>query len=159
MFSMRRPAFVEILLVILLLLPAGASAQPNVFIGRVIHSDSGQPVAGAIVTLAGLPGTVKTDADGRFIWNAPPASPFQIILVSQVRVSLVADDARPGPSEVPMPGARVVDLSGGWRVTAGLELRAIVRNLLDEAYYASPDPRWVYAPGRSVSITLGFELP
>jgi outer membrane receptor protein involved in Fe transport len=77
---------------------------------------------------------------------------------SQVRVSLMADDERPGPSEVPMPGAQVVDVSGGWRLTSGLELRAIVRNLLDEAYYASPDPRWVYAPGRSASVTLGFDF-
>jgi outer membrane receptor protein involved in Fe transport len=77
---------------------------------------------------------------------------------SQVRLSLMADDERPGPSEVPMPGAQVVDVSGGWRLTSSLELRAVVRNLLDEAYYASPDPRWVYAPGRSASVTLGFEF-
>ncbi|MEX2663909.1 MAG: TonB-dependent receptor, partial [Vicinamibacterales bacterium] len=74
---------------------------------------------------------------------------------SQVRVSLMDDDPRPGPSEVDAPGARVVDVSSGWRIAKGLELRAIVRNLLDEAYYASPDPRWVYAPGRSASVTVG----
>lgn len=77
---------------------------------------------------------------------------------SQVRVSLMADDDRPGPSEIEAPGARIVDLSGGWRFGGNLELRAIVRNLLDEAYYASPDPRWVYAPGRSASVTLGFQF-
>jgi hypothetical protein len=36
-----------------------------------------------------------------------------------------------------------------------LELRGVVRNVLDDAYYASPDPRWVWAPGRSASVTLG----
>lgn len=77
---------------------------------------------------------------------------------SQIRVSLTAEDNRPGPSEVAAPGAQVVDLSGGWRFAPGLELRAIVRNLLDEAYYASPDPRWVYAPGRSGSVTVAFEF-
>jgi outer membrane receptor protein involved in Fe transport len=77
---------------------------------------------------------------------------------SQVRASFTADDDRPGPSEIAAPGARVVDLSAGWRFTRELELRGIVRNLLDEAYYASPDPRWVYAPGRSGSVTLAFQF-
>ena len=76
----------------------------------------------------------------------------------QIRASFVADDDRPGPSEVDAPGATVVDLSGGWRFTRGLELRGIVRNLLDDDYYASPDPRWVYAPGRSGSLTLAFHF-
>jgi hemoglobin/transferrin/lactoferrin receptor protein len=77
---------------------------------------------------------------------------------SQARVSFLARDNRPGPSEVAAPGAQVIDISGGWRFSRRLELRAILRNLLDEAYYASPDPRWVYAPGRSGSVTLGFEF-
>ncbi len=76
----------------------------------------------------------------------------------QIRASFVADDDLPGPSEVEAPGATVVDLSGGWRFTRGLELRGIVRNLLDDDYYASPDPRWVYAPGRSGSLTLAFHF-
>lgn len=83
---------------------------------------------------------------------------FGLRAYAQARVSLTADDNRPGPSEIAAPGAQIVDLGGGWRFAEGLELRAIVRNLLDEAYYASPDPRWVYAPGRSGSITLGFEF-
>jgi outer membrane receptor protein involved in Fe transport len=77
---------------------------------------------------------------------------------TQVRASFMADDDRPGPSEVEAPGAQVIDLTAGWRVARGLELRGILRNLLDEAYYASPDPRWVYAPGRSGSVTLAFEF-
>lgn len=76
----------------------------------------------------------------------------------QVRMSFMADDDRPGPSEIEAPGAQIIDLSGGWRLTRYLELRGIVRNLLDEAYYASPDPRWVYAPGRSGSVTVGFSF-
>jgi outer membrane receptor protein involved in Fe transport len=77
---------------------------------------------------------------------------------SQLRASFSADDDRPGPSEVAAPGARVVDLSAGWRFSPEVALRGIVRNLLDEDYYASPDPRWVYAPGRSASVTLAFEF-
>jgi hemoglobin/transferrin/lactoferrin receptor protein len=76
----------------------------------------------------------------------------------RLRVALMDDDHRPGPSEVAAPRAQIIDLGGGWRFGRGLELRAIVRNLLDDEYYASPDPRWVYAPGRSGSVTLGFEF-
>jgi outer membrane receptor protein involved in Fe transport len=76
----------------------------------------------------------------------------------QLRASVLADDDRPGPSEVDAPGARLVDLAAGWRFTTELELRGIIRNLLDEDYYASPDPRWVYAAGRSGSLTLTFKF-
>jgi outer membrane receptor protein involved in Fe transport len=76
---------------------------------------------------------------------------------AQIRASLHARDARPGPTEIEAPGARIVDLAGGLRLTRQLELRANVRNLLDDTYYASPDPRWVYAPGRSAVVTLVVE--
>jgi hemoglobin/transferrin/lactoferrin receptor protein len=75
-----------------------------------------------------------------------------------VRASFFAEDDRPGPSEVVAPGAQVVDLMAGWRFAPGLELRGIVRNLFDDAYFASPDSRWVYAPGRSGGLTLAFEF-
>ena len=82
---------------------------------------------------------------------------FGTRVYGQLRASFLAKDDRPGPSEVEAPGAEILDLSAGWRFARGLELRGIVRNLLDDAYYASPDPRWVYAPGRSASLTLAFE--
>ena len=77
---------------------------------------------------------------------------------AQVRAAFLSNDDRPGPSEIDAPGATIVDLSGGWRLSRQIELRGIVRNLFDDAYYASPDPRWVYAPGRSASLTLGFQF-
>jgi hemoglobin/transferrin/lactoferrin receptor protein len=76
----------------------------------------------------------------------------------QVRMAFMAEDDRPGPNEVVAPDAQIVDLSGGWRFTRHLELRGMVRNLLDSDYYASPDPRWVYAPGRSGSVTVGVSF-
>ncbi len=76
----------------------------------------------------------------------------------QVRLAFLADDDRPGPSEIAAPGATILDLAGGWRFTHNLELRGLARNLLDDAYYASPDPRWVWAAGRSASITLAVQF-
>ena len=77
---------------------------------------------------------------------------------AQMRAAFYAKDDRPGPSEVAAPSATVFDLNGGWHIARQVELRGIVRNLLDDEYYASPDPRWVYAPGRSASLALAFEF-
>jgi outer membrane receptor protein involved in Fe transport len=74
----------------------------------------------------------------------------------QVRAAWIADDRRPGPSEIVAPGATVVDAAAGWSLTRYLDLRFSARNLLDDEYYASPDARWVYAAGRSASLTLDF---
>lgn len=76
----------------------------------------------------------------------------------QVRASWLARDERPGPSEIDAPGATIVDAAAGWRLTPQFELRASARNLLDDEYYASPDPRWVWAAGRSASLTLDFRF-
>jgi hemoglobin/transferrin/lactoferrin receptor protein len=72
---------------------------------------------------------------------------------AQARLAVYAKDERPGPSEVNAPGATLLDLGGGWRFVPKLELRGLLRNLLDDEYYASPDPRFVLAPGRSFSLT------
>jgi len=45
------------------------------------------------------------------------------------------------------------DLGAGWQVARPLEIRGNLRNVLNETYYASPDTRWVYASGRSFSLT------
>jgi outer membrane receptor protein involved in Fe transport len=76
----------------------------------------------------------------------------------QARLAWYAKDERPGPSEVTTPGATVVDLGGGWRAGQYVELRALARNVFDETYYSSPDPRWVYAAGRSVSLTASLRF-
>jgi outer membrane receptor protein involved in Fe transport len=77
---------------------------------------------------------------------------------AQMRAAFLADDVRPGPSEIVAPGTTLLDLAGGFTLTRNLELRANLRNLLDQAYYASPDPRWVFAPGRSASATLAVQF-
>ncbi len=72
---------------------------------------------------------------------------------AQVRVAAYADDDRPGPTEIEMPGHTIVDVSGGVPIGNQLDLRMLVRNLFDATYYASPDARFVLAPGISASIT------
>jgi len=79
-------------------------------------------------------------------------------IYSQARLAFYAEDNRPGPSEIVAPGATLLDVSGGWRVRPALEIRGIIRNALNDEYYASPDPRWVLAPGRSASLTAVLEF-
>lgn len=73
---------------------------------------------------------------------------------AQMRLARQGEDDRPGPSEIAAPGATLWDIGGGWRLVEHLELRALLRNLLNDEYYASPDPRWVWAPGRSANVTV-----
>jgi len=76
----------------------------------------------------------------------------------QLRLAVNGDDDRPGPSEIAAPGATILDAGAGWRIVRQLELRAHLRNLLNDEYYASPDPRFVLAPGRSASLTFVLEF-
>jgi hemoglobin/transferrin/lactoferrin receptor protein len=77
---------------------------------------------------------------------------------AQTRLAWYAEDDRPGPSEVATPGATIVDIGGGWNLGPRLGLRALARNVFDEKYYASPDPRWVYAAGRSLTLTASLQF-
>jgi hemoglobin/transferrin/lactoferrin receptor protein len=77
---------------------------------------------------------------------------------AQGRLAFHAEDDRPGPSEVVAPGATLLDAGGGWRFSQNLELRGIARNLLNDSYYASPDPRFVLAPGRSINLTIAVQF-
>ncbi len=79
-------------------------------------------------------------------------------LYAQTRLALFAEDTRPGPGEIAAPGATVLDAGAGWRLHPRLELRASFRNLLNDSYYASPDARWVLAPGRSASLTVAVQF-
>ena len=72
---------------------------------------------------------------------------------AQARAAWFADDDRPGPTERVVPGYTLIDLSAGVTLVRHLELRGLVRNLADEAYFASQDVRAVSAPGRTASLT------
>lgn len=75
-----------------------------------------------------------------------------------LRAAGYAQDDRPGPSESEMPGYVEVDAGASWQFSRHFELRGVARNLLNQAYHSSPDVRWVYAPGRSATVTfvVGF---
>ena len=59
------------------LLPISAEA----FDGRAIDRLTGRPIAGATIAIAGLAGTVTTDADGKFTWAPDPPLPFDVLVI------------------------------------------------------------------------------
>ena len=71
-----------------------------------------------------------------------------------VRMAVYADDDRPGPSEIVAPGHTNLDLGASWRDRRTSKSAVSVRNLLNEEYYASPDPRFVLAPGINGFVTV-----
>ncbi len=58
-----------------------AAVPAQALTGRVVNAD-GMPVAGAEVSILGRPGSVVTDADGRFTWTPDPPVPFEILVVA-----------------------------------------------------------------------------
>ena len=70
------------------------------------------------------------------------------------RLANYADDDRPGVSEIAAPGHLNLDFGVSWAPKRRFEIRGIVRNALDEHYYASPDPRFVLAPGVNAAVTF-----
>lgn len=55
--------------------------------GRVVDAGTGRPIAGAEVTIVGAPGSVRTGADGRFIWpDLPPPPVVFVVLLADGRV-------------------------------------------------------------------------
>jgi hemoglobin/transferrin/lactoferrin receptor protein len=75
-------------------------------------------------------------------------------LLGFVRVTKSADDGRPGPSEIAAPGHTNLDFGATWMPHRRLEVRGLMRNALNQAYYASPDPRFVLAPGINGAVTV-----
>ena len=68
--------------VLLLLTLVVAVARPvEAGEGRVTDKKTGAPIAGAEVTVVGVPGSVKTDKDGKFTLKPEPRPPFVVIIV------------------------------------------------------------------------------
>ena len=51
------------------------------FEGRVIDARTELPIASAEVTILGLPGSSRTDADGRFVWRPDPPPHFEVLVL------------------------------------------------------------------------------
>lgn len=109
---------------------------------------------------------LEVDRDDLWLDDVSPNSAAAVLRkqiatkgTAQVRVAAFAADERAGPSEVRAPGYVLLDAGAGWRLTPHVELRANGRNLLNQRYFASPDPRWVHAPGRSASLTVFLNRP
>jgi outer membrane receptor protein involved in Fe transport len=77
---------------------------------------------------------------------------------SYLRVAAFASHEAAGPSEVPTPAYTLVDAGAAWRIRRYLQLVGTMRNLLNESYYSSAGPRWVYAPGRHGTVTVVLEF-
>jgi outer membrane receptor protein involved in Fe transport len=74
------------------------------------------------------------------------------------RLSRYHEDDRPGPGEIKAPGHTNLDIGGSWYASDKVEIRGAVRNLLNEEYYASPDRRFVLAPGVNAFVTVAVSL-
>ena len=107
----------------------------------------------------------RTREDGRPLDDVPAPSITLIFgktLGSRshlwLRGRTVARDSRSGPTETPTPGFATLDLSWSWLLDSRTQLRFLVRNLTGKDYPASPD-RWsVPAPGRSLLLSLMYNL-
>jgi outer membrane receptor protein involved in Fe transport len=86
------------------------------------------------------------------------AAAGRVNMTAYGRLSAVARHNLAGPSEVATPGYTGLEAGATWRISNNIELRGVARNLLNESYYSSAGPRWVYAPGRHGSLTcvVGF---
>ena len=90
-------------------MPAFVAAQQAApFTGRVVDATTQKPVADAIITIPGVAGTSRTDADGRFVWEVAPAVPFQVTR---------------GPSPAIACRASSGGHGRGWKVTKALSVR------------------------------------
>ncbi|MCC7123376.1 MAG: TonB-dependent receptor plug domain-containing protein, partial [Acidobacteria bacterium] len=63
-----------------LLIVLFTAASATAFQGRVVDT-SGQPLAGATISVLGRTGDALTDADGRFTWQPDPPVPFEVLVI------------------------------------------------------------------------------
>ena len=68
-------------LIAALIAPPAVAQTISRFEGRLVQQATGEPVAGATVSIVGMTGTVRSDQDGRFSWSPTPAVPFQLIVI------------------------------------------------------------------------------
>ena len=124
------------------LLPHAFSLEAGVQWSRGRDGDTGVPLDD--VAPAGVMATARKTFGAR--------------VTAWLRAAAYASHRDAGPGEVPVPGYEVGDVGVAWRISKILSVRAVARNVLDEAYPGTAGPRWVHAPGRHASVTasIGF---
>jgi outer membrane receptor protein involved in Fe transport len=106
----------------------------------------------------------RDDHDHTPIDDMPPESVSLVTrhrlgaVTSYFRVAQFASHTAAGPSEVPAPGYSLLDAGAAWRIHERLQVLGVMRNLLNDRFYSSAGPRWVYAPGRHGSVTILVEF-
>jgi outer membrane receptor for ferrienterochelin and colicins len=102
--------------------------------------------------------------DGTSLDGIPPAT-FTLRLRrdfgrarSWLRLAGYGSLDQPGPTEQSRPGYTLLDAGVGARLGSRVEVSALGRNLLDEAYFVSPDSRAVLAPGLTGILSLAVRF-
>src|SRR5918994_3369445 len=88
---------------------AAAAQTPDRLEGRVVLADSEAPLAGASISIVGVTGTARTDADGRFTWAPVPPVPFHAIVVlsgGQVVRPVTVDALQHGTTTIRITASR-----------------------------------------------------
>lgn len=82
--------------------------------GRLIDRQTGRPIAGAEIGIAGLAGTVRTGQDGGFLWAPDPPLPFVVLIILPdgrlARPVRILTSGGPVPVDIPVDSTVVETL-------------------------------------------------
>ena len=134
---MSRSWFVLLVAALISVSVAPAAAA---FEGRLVDARTGAPVAGAEVTIVGLAGSARSDADGRFTWRPDPRPPFTVLIV-------LADGRVAKPIYVE---------TADWSAVLTLRVEAAVTEEVTVA--AGVAPSIDAAPGAGMTLVSGREI-
>ncbi len=129
-----------LLTAILVLATLPAAAAPPQLEARVIDKATGQPIAGAEVTILGYPGERFTNAEGRFTWQPAPPPPFEVLVI--------------------LPGGQFMKPVLVERLPANGPLEIAVEGLLNESITvaATVAPNIEVTPGAGTTLLTGGEI-
>jgi outer membrane receptor protein involved in Fe transport len=119
-------------------LPASANDGP--FLARILDKTTGQPIAGAEVSILGHPGERFTDREGRISWQPAPRPPFELLVI--------------------LPGGRFMKPVLVERWPEGGALDIAVEPLLTEAVTvtAGAAPNIETTPGSATTLVTAHEI-
>lgn len=117
-----------------------AAAAPPQLEARVVDKATGQPIAGAEVTILGHPGERFTNAEGRFTWQPAPPPPFEVLVI--------------------LPGGRFMKPVLIDKLPVNGPLEIAVEGLLNESITvaATVAPNIEVTPGAGTTLLTGGEI-